>query len=126
MNKCINCGAELDDNVKFCPNCGTSVTKDVDIAATTTENVEVPNNVQPPKKTGPVFGIISLVSLFFGAALTIVGLAFGGFLLVVSLVFGIIAVATRSRKKIFGIIGLIGDGLFLIIFGFVSCITCMG
>ena len=54
--KCINCGVEVDNDSKFCTNCGKEM-----VAPTAVQNTPAVVNGKPPKKGSNVGLIIVLV-----------------------------------------------------------------
>lgn len=76
--KCINCGEEVNENAKFCTNCGKNIT---DITPTNSSTQQEPlatyiNNGEPPKKQKNVALIVIFViigaMLVFGIIVTII------------------------------------------------------
>ena len=96
MRYCSRCGAQINDNSKFCPNCGAE-----------TEYSLRQKNTVPTNSNAKVFGILSLI---FGAM--------GGIL---GLIFGIICIKKdrTGRYKVMGILGIVFTGIWLFILGMI-------
>ena len=114
---CRNCGTKLDDDMKFCPECGAPVVRENGKAETDFYSETQPAadpNPQPktgcepvretPKDTSTasmVFGLISLGSMQI-AAVSFAGL--GWLFAIAGIVFGIIAQAKSAQyRRRFGI-----------------------
>lgn len=75
---CVNCGNKLENNAKFCTNCGTGVNKEE------LKVEEVNNNIQSDSSSGTaslVLGIISLILFcipIIGLVLGIISMVLGG------------------------------------------------
>ena len=81
MKYCKNCGVELQDNINFCPNCGTSQTTEEKIANEIDDQKEIiPENDSTDKvyviPESSTLGIVSIICCFFIPALALcLGLA---------------------------------------------------
>lgn len=115
MKVCKNCGAAYEDEVKFCPNCGT-----------VTEVVEQPASQQvqqaePEKKGGNAIPIVALVFSIFSVSCCCLD-GFAWVASVAAIVLAIIALAKKKGSKglaiaslVLGIIGfLLSGGLLLL------------
>lgn len=79
--KCTNCGTELPENSKFCPECGTPVASGDTVVEEVPVPEEVPAPVEPQVAERRFFGVppssVLLLLVVAGLALAIVLLALG-------------------------------------------------
>ena len=87
---CRNCGTELDENVKFCPNCGEPVQDTVQHHSTTTAEVV---EDKPPK----VWSVFSVVGKVLGIVCLATSLI--PFLNYISLELGIVGIVLSCLGK---------------------------
>lgn len=78
MIKCAECGTELDDFAKTCPNCGCPVTDDA--AADRMADAPADETVSGPKPTSKMFKInpAAVAALLLGIAILFVGFRLKG------------------------------------------------
>lgn len=102
MINCPECGKEISDRAKNCPNCGYPLEK-TDPFENEIKNVTIPTalNSKPPKKKENVCGIVGLIfaflTLFSGNVL----------LAIISMVLCAIAIKNNKKKSTCGIIGVV-------------------
>ncbi|MGN0819399.1 MAG: zinc-ribbon domain-containing protein [Christensenellaceae bacterium] len=130
MKTCLHCGALLNDDAKFCANCGAGVQQPQnaqndyqqvaanDFQATQNAQYQQPNalNVAPPQKgNNPVFSILALVFSILTGFLFIPGIATGFIFIfvavtaILAITFAIISLCkdTKRSYKIMSIIAIV-------------------
>ena len=110
--KCINCGAELEEEAVFCDECGVQ-----QIASqTTAENVEqtVQNNFQQDAVSKPM---VQMKDSGMGIAAFVLGIVsictFGCLFIpeILGIVFGVMAVCDKNTKHGLAVGGLVMSGI---------------
>lgn len=92
MAFCKNCGTQLDDSYKVCPNCGQPVAAQP--AAQT--QPAAPATVEEPKGPWKVFAILGLIFGIVGLVLS--WASFGGLTIsIVALVFSILGLKSKAK-----------------------------
>lgn len=118
MAFCKNCGTQLDDNYKVCPNCGQPV------VAQPAQQEAAPVAVEEPKGPWKVFAILGLVFGIVGLVLS--WASFGGLIIsVVALVFSILGLKSKAKHgmAVAGLVlSIIALALSLILF--IACTAC--
>lgn len=118
-NFCTQCGNELDNNIKFCPNCGTKTTEPIIESDLTNQQTfcNVNNNViqKAPHNSMSILGlVISIISLFinFWGAVGMAGLILS--------ILGLLQIdKTKENGKALSVIGII-IGVFSVFYAFIS------
>ena len=119
MAFCKNCGTQLDDNYKVCPNCGQPVT------AQPAEQGAAPVVAEEPKGPWKVFAILGLVFGIVGLVLSWANV--GGLLIsVAGLVFSILGKKSVSKHGV-AVAGLILSIIALALSAvlFITCTVCV-
>lgn len=106
MKNCSNCGAEMQDDVKFCPACGAAQNEEQPVEQQT-QAQQQPYYGQPRQSYSeqpfPVFGLIGMIAgilgIIFVWIITWVGLAMA----VIGIVFSSIGMAQRNKNKLVGL-----------------------
>lgn len=106
--KCPNCGKSIDNNAKFCVNCGSKQTKEAEIKEEKTTTVKSTNNV-------PVNGLS-----ITGFVLSLLSLLCCGLISPLGLIFSIIGIAKSEKEDSTGkglaIAGIIISSIMLLLF----------
>ena len=119
MAYCVNCGCEIKESDKFCPNCGAPVNKkEQGQSVYVSENWQQENNSMSKKLNGRgtailVLGILSLALNFLGS------------FRIASIVLGIVGIALYSgyRKQAQEIPGSVRAGFVMSIIGLSLCVV---
>ena len=88
--KCINCGKEIPDGKKFCPECGASQTVQYGGNAQGDNNIPGANASAPSGKPSGKISVLSIIALV---------ISFFGIIGFVGTILGIIDLATDRQKK---------------------------
>ncbi len=108
MAFCSNCGNEIPAGSKFCTACGTPASDTVHEAANVVQNAVplVQKNIpEPPKKMGPLIGIIAMVLAAIGL---FVHITWPSVLIsLVALILGIICLSKKSKLYGFAIAAVV-------------------
>lgn len=73
MIKCAECGIELDDSAKTCPNCGCPVHDAPEMEKADSKPTNIPvSNAKPAPKSFKI-NIMAVVSLILGIAILVMG-----------------------------------------------------
>lgn len=117
---CKHCGAQVNEGIKFCPNCGTQITDDTQNNSTSvnSNNVVHPypiqnnplNNANPPSKKNSSLSIAALITSLLGP-LSFIGLILG--------IVDIVKDKTKANKHGLSIAAIAISGIFwlLVIIG---------
>ena len=98
MAYCSNCGKEIEDGVRYCPECGVVVTRQV--------NTELPEeNQKKSSRPGPFPGIMALILGFFSFGMQSRGTAVC--MSLAALIIGIYSLVKRVKLRGFAIVAIV-------------------